>query len=65
MLRFKGPVSSILIRRLKLIVNVLNFQTLQQPAKRPRQTDQTEIRLLMRKQCDQGLHCLLFRQIFY
>ena len=33
--------------------------------KGPRQTAQTQIRLLLEKQCDQGLLiCLLFRQAF-
>ena len=31
---------------------------------RPRQTDQTQIRLLLKKQSDQGLLCLLFWQAF-
>ena len=32
--------------------------------KRPRQTVQTQIRLLLKKQSDQGLPCLLFAQPF-
>ena len=30
------------------------------PAKKPRQTEQTQIGLLLKKQSDQGLPCLLF-----
>ena len=33
--------------------------------KRPRQTGQTQIRLLLKKQSDQCLPCLLFRQAFW
>ena len=32
--------------------------------KKPRRTVQTQIRLLLKKQSDQGLICLLFRQAF-
>ena len=35
---------------------ILNFQT-----DRPGQTGQTQIRLLLEEQSDQGLHCLPFR----
>ena len=35
---------------------ILSFQT-----DRPGQTVQTQIRLLLEEQSDQGLHCLLFR----
>ena len=34
------------------------------PPKRPRQTMQTKIKLLLKKQSDQGLPCLLFLQVF-
>ena len=34
-------------------------------SKRPRQTVQTQIRLLLKKQYDQGLSCLQFYQAFY
>ena len=40
-------------------INVLSCQQ-----KRYRQTVQTQIRLLLQKQSDQGLPCLLFRQAF-
>ena len=33
-------------------------------SKRPKQTEQTKIRLLLKKQSDQGLPCLLYRQAF-
>ena len=41
-------------------VNVLEFQTLVGYIKRPRQTVQTQTRVLLKKQSDQGLLCLLF-----
>ena len=42
------------------MVNVLKYQTLVACKKGPRQTVQTQIRLLLKKQSDQGLFCLLF-----
>ena len=41
-------------------VIVLKFQTLVACQESPRQTGQTQIRLLLKKQSDQGLPCLLF-----
>ena len=43
------------------IVNLLKFSNISYLPKRPRQTVQTQIRLLLKKQSDQGLHCLLFQ----
>ena len=45
-------------------INVLKIRTLSCLPKKPRQIAQTRIRLLLQKQSDQGLHCLLFRQAF-
>ena len=41
-------------------VDVLKFQTLISYPKQSRQTAQTQIRLLLKKQSDLGHHCLLF-----
>ena len=38
--------------------NILKFGTLSSQLKGPRQTRQTQIRLLLKKQSDQGLPCL-------
>ena len=43
---------------------VLKFRTVACLLKKPRQTGQTWIRLLLKKQSDQGLPCLLFGQVF-
>ena len=43
-------------------VEVLKFETLFACQKWPRQTEHTPIRLLLKKQSDQGLLCLPFRQ---
>ena len=44
--------------------NVLNISTASCLTKRPRQTDQTQTRLLLMKQSDQCLSCLLFEHFF-
>ena len=41
------------------IINVLKFCNTSCPPKKPRQTRQTQIRLLLEKQSDQCLPCLL------
>ena len=47
------------------MITVLKFQTLLEPlSKWPRQTAQTQIILLLKKQSDQGLPCLLFLKAF-
>ena len=45
-------------------VNVLKFQTLL-AGKRHRQTTETQIRLILKKQSDQVLPCLLFRRALF
>ena len=45
---------------LVVTVMILNFQT-----DRSGQTVQTQIRLLLEEQSDQGLHCLLFQCMFF
>ena len=52
------------LKRVKTMVDALKFQTLVVNQKRLRQTAQTQIRLLLKKQSDQGLPCLLFKQVF-
>ena len=54
------PVDIPSFRDYRTIVNVLKFQTLVAYQKRSRQTGKTKIRLLLKKQSDQGLPCLLF-----
>ena len=46
-------------------INALKFRTLGCLSKRHRQTAQTQIRLLLKKQSDQGLPCLLFWLTFF
>ena len=46
------------------MVDVLKFLTLVACPKKIKQTEQTQIRLLLKKQSDQGLPCLLFWQAF-
>ena len=48
----------------KCTVNVLKNSNASRLPKRPRQTAQTLIRLLLKKQSDQGMSCLLFWQAF-
>ena len=43
-------------------VNVKKFRTLDVCKKKTRQTAQTQIRVVLKKQSDQGLLCLLFRE---
>ena len=43
-----------------IMVNILKFGTLVVYQKRSKQTGQTQIRLPLKKQSDQGLPCLLF-----
>ena len=50
---------SILLLWNNITVNALKFRTLVAYQKRQRQTVQTQIRLLLKKQSDQGLHSLL------
>ena len=47
-----------------IMVNILKFGTLVCPPKRNRQTVQTKIRLLLKKQPEKGPPCLLFLQAF-
>ena len=51
-----------LLSNKKNIANISNTSCL---PKIPRQTVQTKIRLLLKKQSDQGLPCLLFCQAFF
>ena len=44
----------------QVTVHFLKFQTLVACQKRSRQTEQTQTRLLLKKQSDQGLPCFLF-----
>ena len=45
-------------------INVLKFRTQKLLTKWHMQTMQTQIRLLLKEQSDQGLHCLPFHLVF-
>ena len=55
-----GPDLLLLIGQADMVPTMLTVMTLSFRTDRSEQTEQTQIRLLLEEQSDQGLHCLLF-----